>query len=211
MQAASAEDRTELPAELGQSGRGASANSNGSQNVAEANTNSHFAKAPPALKPAPKSEVHCATTPWITAEQWLSELKVVVVEDDFDTLDLVVSILCGCGAQVAAVTNVREAIRIVESWNPDLLLSDIGLPDEDGLSLIRKLRTRPDTADLCAVAVSAYSSQENVREALSAGFHAYITKPFDATHLAELLSQIFKHRSATHAETSHAKPIGQRF
>ncbi|HEY5956396.1 MAG TPA: response regulator [Polyangiaceae bacterium] len=140
-----------------------------------------------------KSQVQPAADPWTNEAQPLLKLKVVVVEDDFDTLDLVVSILCGSGAQVASATNVRDALRIVESWQPDLLLSDIGLPDEDGLSLIRQLRAKGRT--VCAVAVSAYASQQHVREALRAGFHAYIAKPFDATHLAEVVSEIFRTRS----------------
>src|SRR6185369_4255378 len=118
----------------------------------------------PAAAPAP------AGGPWDT--QLLAGVRVLVVEDEEDTRELLVRAMERSGAEVAAVASVAEALALLEGPLPDVLVSDIGMPGEDGYSLIRKLRSRgPERGgNLPAAALTAYARSEDRFQALQAGF-----------------------------------------
>lgn len=110
----------------------------------------------------------------------LSKIAILVVEDDEDARDLLVTVLTQQGAKVAQAGSAGEALQMLAHTVPDVLLSDIGLPGEDGYELIRAIRSRGHAADtLPAIALTAYSRREDQRLALQAGFQAHVAKPVE--------------------------------
>jgi PAS domain S-box-containing protein len=124
-------------------------------------------------------------------QQLLSGLRVLVVDDDADTLQLMTTALTSRHATVTAVSSAGEAIRAIKASRPDVLVSDIAMPDEDGYGLIRKIRALEDQAgpQLPAVAITAYAKEEDRNRALSSGYQIYLAKPIE---LAELVSVVAK-------------------
>jgi CheY-like chemotaxis protein len=94
--------------------------------------------------------------------------------------------LVGTGAHVRAVANGPDALREFERWQPDLLVTDLGLPGMDGYELVRTIRDK--RPDLPAVAVSAYARADDRERALAAGFIAHIAKPIDPLSLVGVLA-----------------------
>ena len=110
----------------------------------------------------------------------LSNVQILVVEDDEDARDLLVTVLTQQGAKVSQAGNAADALAQVKQWVPDVMISDIGLPGEDGYELIRAIRARGFTpATLPAIALTAYSRREDQRLALQAGFQAHVAKPVE--------------------------------
>jgi signal transduction histidine kinase len=122
----------------------------------------------------------------------LDGVKVLVVEDEPDTLDLVATILRERGAEVQAVSSTREALDSLRRALPDVLLSDIGLPGEDGLALIRAIRALPAGAGgrLPAAALTAYAREQDRRQALQAGFQAHVAKPIQPQDLVQIVAHL---------------------
>jgi CheY-like chemotaxis protein len=113
------------------------------------------------------------------AEVDLSDRFILVVDDDETTRDLLVTTLSQCRARVEAVESARLAMAQLDVEVPSLVLADIGMSDEDGLSMMRRLRQRPEERGgaVPAVALSAYARPEDRRAALAAGFDDFLTKP----------------------------------
>ena len=110
----------------------------------------------------------------------LSQLSILVVEDDEDARELLATVLLQQGAKVAQAGNMTEALQRLSESVPDVLLSDIGLPGEDGYELIRAVRARGHVAEtLPAIALTAYARREDQRLALEAGFQAHVPKPVE--------------------------------
>jgi signal transduction histidine kinase/CheY-like chemotaxis protein len=109
----------------------------------------------------------------------LSDHFVLVVDDDETTRDLMVTLLSQCGAQARAVGNARDALQEFEAAVPGLVVADIGMPGEDGLSMMRRIRQRsPARGGLVrAIAVSAYARPEDRQAALAAGYDDFLAKP----------------------------------
>ncbi|HYV56910.1 MAG TPA: ATP-binding protein [Candidatus Nitrosopolaris sp.] len=122
-------------------------------------------------------------------------LKVLVVDDDEDTCETVGAVLRRTGAEVRTCLSASQALTAMDTWVPDLLLSDIGMPGEDGYSLIRKIRARPTAAGgrMLAVALTAYGSQDDRRKALSAGFQVHVGKPIEPTQLVRVVASVTGH------------------
>ncbi|MFM7220069.1 MAG: response regulator [Nodosilinea sp.] len=109
----------------------------------------------------------------------LDQIQVLVVEDHSDTRDFITMVLQESGAEVVAVASVHEAVQYLERVTPDVLVSDIGLPLEDGYALLRKVRDREQQGQqIPAIALTAYARDEDQNQALEAGFHQHVTKPF---------------------------------
>jgi CheY-like chemotaxis protein len=113
-----------------------------------------------------------------------------VVEDDPDGCELLETVLRGFGATVTTANSARNAFELMESERPDVVVSDIGLPDEDGLSLIRRVRQTAGLSDLPAVALTAYASKRDVAQALAAGFHAHVAKPVEPRALGLAIARV---------------------
>jgi len=125
----------------------------------------------------------------------LHGLKVLVVDDDEDTCETVGAVLRRAGAEVRTCLSAGQALMAMDSWVPDLLLSDIGMPGEDGYSLIRKIRARTTAAGgrMVAVALTAYGSQEDRTKALSAGFQVHVGKPIEPSQLVSVVASVTGH------------------
>ena len=121
----------------------------------------------------------------------LAGIRVLVVEDHQDTRDLIRRLLESFGASVVNAASAAEALDLLATERPDILLSDIGLPDVDGYELIRRVRSRSDAlARIPAVALTAFARSVDRRMALSAGFHAHISKPVEAAELAVTIASL---------------------
>ncbi|OLE96592.1 MAG: hypothetical protein AUG75_18665 [Cyanobacteria bacterium 13_1_20CM_4_61_6] len=120
----------------------------------------------------------------------LEGLRILVVDDEVDSRDLVSAILTRCGGEVNCCESAAEAIMAVKNWKPDLLVSDIGMPNEDGYSLIKKLRKlrSKQARQTPAVALTAYATNEDRERALSAGFQTHVPKPIDPTTLVRSIA-----------------------
>jgi CheY-like chemotaxis protein len=115
----------------------------------------------------------------------LDGLRVLVVEDDDDTREVLALGLSLYGADVVAVSSAADAILKLEQSIPDVILSDIGLPDEDGFALIRRVRRLPPTRGgrVPAVAVTAFTLSDDAEEATRAGFQRQFRKPVETQEL----------------------------
>jgi signal transduction histidine kinase/DNA-binding response OmpR family regulator len=126
----------------------------------------------------------------------LAGVHVLVVEDDPDGNELVTTILQRFGARVTSVATAAAALSALEIEMPDLLLSDIGLPDADGMTLVREVRARPLTAYLPAVALTAYASRQDATKAVAAGFDAHVAKPVQPHALGDVLANVLSRSKA---------------
>ena len=115
----------------------------------------------------------------------LDGLRVLVVEDDDDTREVLSLGLTLYGAEVVAVDCAADAMAELERNEPDVIVSDIGLPDEDGLALIRRVRRLPASRGgrVPAVAVTAFTLSDDADEATRAGFQRHFRKPVDTQAL----------------------------
>jgi PAS domain S-box-containing protein len=122
----------------------------------------------------------------------LRGLRVLVVDDEFDARALLTTMLERSGAQVLAVPSTRDALESVESWLPDVMIADIGMPMEDGYILIRKLRALPRErgGQTPALALTAYARTEDRIRALSEGYQMHLAKPVDRVELATVVSKL---------------------
>lgn len=119
----------------------------------------------------------------------VNNLQVLVVDDDSDTRHFLTTVLEQNGAKVTAVASVSEALESLQQFRPDILVSDIGMPEEDGYGLIRKVRALEAQGGIPAIALTAYASAEERMHALSAGFQMHLPKPVEP---AELISVVAK-------------------
>lgn len=128
----------------------------------------------------------------------LEGVRVLVVDDDGDACDLLDMALRAAGASVHAVRTVRAAVGELASFRPDLLLSDIGMPGEDGYALIREVRARQAEggARIPAIALSAFASSADRDQALANGFDAHLAKPANAGDLARLMASLLRRAPA---------------
>ena len=121
-------------------------------------------------------------------------LTVLLVDDEEDTREALGRILQQNGMLVTTAASAREAYELVERLQPDILLSDIAMPGEDGLSLIRRVRMLPldRGGQVPAIALSAYAGAEDRRKALVAGFQLHIPKPVDPAHLLAAIAAMIR-------------------
>ena len=123
---------------------------------------------------------------------FLDGVQVLVVEDNNDTRDLVKMILQQSGAQVTDVASVAEAMEFLERSSCHLMVSDIGMPEEDGYQLIRKVRDfeQQQGRKIPAIALTAYTRAEERIKALTAGFQLHVSKPVEPTKLLTAVAQL---------------------
>ena len=117
-------------------------------------------------------------------------LKVLIVEDSADTLALLRTIFVQQGAQVSTATSATEALSLVQSNVPDVIVSDIGMPDTDGFELLQKIRELPELENTPAIAISGYASEADRKQALGVGYSALMAKPVDVDALFDLIHSL---------------------
>lgn len=122
----------------------------------------------------------------------LEGLRVLVVDDEADARELLTTILTQYGAEVTSVATAGEAIESIEKSQLDVLVSDIGMPGEDGYTLIRKIRALDPNqgGKIPAVALTAYAGVQDQRQTLSAGFQVHLPKPVNPSQLATVLGNL---------------------
>jgi len=119
-------------------------------------------------------------------------VRVMVVDDDRDSRELVTATLGYYGADVTAAESAAEAVALLPQVRPDVLLSDIGMSGEDGYSFLRRVRALPPDRGgaVPAVAITAYAGAGDRARALAAGFQLHIAKPFDPIELAHTVQRL---------------------
>jgi CheY-like chemotaxis protein len=126
----------------------------------------------------------------------LKGVRVVIVDDEPDSRDLLVAALEQCEAKVFAFASASEALAAVSQLKPDVLVSDIGMPLEDGYSLIRKVRqlSAEQGGQIPAIALTAYARAEDRTRAIASGFQIHISKPVEPTELATVVANLARHQ-----------------
>ena len=109
----------------------------------------------------------------------LAGTRVLVVDDQDDERALLTAIFARQGMDVRAASSVAEAFEALAEWTPHLIVSDLAMPNEDGYSLVRRVRASRTLNALPALAVTAHARPEDRDAALAAGFNAYVSKPLD--------------------------------
>ncbi|MDQ2974791.1 MAG: PAS domain S-box protein [Acidobacteriota bacterium] len=124
-------------------------------------------------------------------------LKVLVVDDDVDARELLSAAIGRCGAEVTMAGAVKEALEFIENDRPDLLISDIGMPGEDGYELIRRVRALPVERGgrIPAIALTAYARMEDRLQALRAGYQMHVPKPVEMAELVTVAASLFRRNS----------------
>jgi CheY-like chemotaxis protein len=122
----------------------------------------------------------------------LSGLRVLVVDDEMDTRELLHAILTQAGVEVYSASSVSEAFDALESHRPDVIISDIDMPEEDGYSFIRNLRQvmPQDGGTTTAVALTGHALPEDRKKALAAGFTVHLGKPAHPDVLLRTLAEV---------------------
>jgi CheY-like chemotaxis protein/anti-sigma regulatory factor (Ser/Thr protein kinase) len=132
----------------------------------------------------------------------LSGLRVLVVDDEADARDLISIILSQSGAEVKAVGSAEEALSQIVEWRPDVFISDIAMPGEDGYMLIRQVRAMEDQlgslSRIPAVALTAYARGRERARALSAGYHEHLPKPVTSVNLVMVVKNLIKSMTDHH-------------
>ncbi|APR84956.1 two-component sensor histidine kinase [Minicystis rosea] len=128
----------------------------------------------------------------MSARDALDGVKVLVVDDEPDARDLVCRFLADCDAEVVCVGSASEALDTLPSFRPDVLVSDIGMPDLDGYHLMRSVRALAPArgGDTPAVALTAFARDEDRLHALRAGYQVHLTKPVDQTELVVVVANL---------------------
>lgn len=122
----------------------------------------------------------------------LAGLTVLVVDDEADTRELIREVLQQCGSEVILSRSAAEALEALEQHKPDILISDLGMPDEDGYSLIEKIRALPPERGgrIPAAALTAYARAEDRMRVLRSGFQFHLPKPVDSAELVTVVASL---------------------
>jgi PAS domain S-box-containing protein len=147
---------------------------------------------PQSKRLAAESAASPTVQPRSRLSQKLSGVRVLVVEDDRDTLEMLSFILDKSGAEVITAASARDAIQALDRWRPDALVSDLAMPEQDGYELIGQVRSRsPERGgNTPAVALSAYTRAEERTRALAAGFQMHLAKPVDPDKLVAVVADL---------------------
>ena len=134
-----------------------------------------------------KNDEEAASLQRLKSQQLLSGLHVLLVDDDQDTLDLLSAALTQRSAKVTAVSSAAAAFESIKSFRPDVLISDIAMPGEDGYRLMERVLALELVPEIPAIAITAYAKQEDKERALAAGYQRYLSKPVE---LGEFISTV---------------------
>jgi CheY-like chemotaxis protein len=126
----------------------------------------------------------------------LDRVRVLLVDDEPTANEAVQTLLDSCGAEVRVAGSAEQALQMLDVWKPDVLISDIAMPEEDGYVLIKKIRARTaeQNGDLPAAALTAYATTEDRVSILAAGFQMYLSKPADPSELIAVVASLASRR-----------------
>jgi CheY-like chemotaxis protein len=142
--------------------------------------------------PIPRFHPTAPSTEPVLAAARLDGLKILVVDDDPDALELAAAILEGAGAAVRRCLSASDALAAHQEWRPDVLVSDIEMPGEDGYSLIRRVRALGPTegGQTPAIALTAYGRTQDRILSLAAGYSMHVPKPVDPGELTAIIASV---------------------
>ncbi|MFN7827888.1 MAG: PAS domain S-box protein [Acidobacteriota bacterium] len=134
-------------------------------------------------RPDPQAEARAAS---------LRGVRALVVDDDHDTREILSVMLSRYGAEIRTASSAREARATFSAWQPNILVSDIGMPVEDGYALIEQIRQLPaaEGGEVPAIALTAFAGAEDREHAISSGFQQHLAKPVEPVHLARTVARI---------------------
>jgi signal transduction histidine kinase len=158
----------------------------GSSFVVKLPVNTNVFKAPETVRPKVRSSLEPAADK-VKLES-LSGCKVLAIDDEPDALKIIEHVLTKCGAEVRTATSASSALGAVNEFRPDVLISDIGMPEVDGYELMRQVRKIAGT--LPAIALTAFARGEDQTRSLDAGFAAHISKPVEPAELVAAVAAI---------------------
>ncbi len=124
----------------------------------------------------------------------LQGTRILVVDDDQDSQELLAFMLEQEGAEIQTASSAIEALNLITQWQPDVLLSDIGMPQMDGYTFIRQIRNLPKEqgGEVPAIALTAYAAEADKETALSSGFQQHIAKPVDPVECIGAIIQVLQ-------------------
>ncbi|HLY37856.1 MAG TPA: ATP-binding protein, partial [Candidatus Binatia bacterium] len=131
-----------------------------------------------------------ATRPRVAEYASLGGLRVLVVDDEPDSSEAVRELLASCDADVEVAGSAEHARDVLRRWDAHVVVSDVGMPGEDGFDFIASLRGREDGAAPAAVALTAYASRADKIRLLAAGFQAHVPKPVDGAELVRVVADV---------------------
>jgi CheY-like chemotaxis protein len=120
----------------------------------------------------------------------LNGVHILIVEDDTDSRNVLAVLLQRLGALVEAVASASEAFDRVSHRRPDVLVSDIGMPDEDGYSLIKRVRQLGGERKLPAIALTAYARKQDAEQAIASGYDRHLPKPVAPADLIKAIKSV---------------------
>ena len=120
----------------------------------------------------------------------LSGTAVLVADDDAESLDVIEDVIAEQGATVRSATNAREALELLRTWRPDIILLDIAMPEMDGYDLLATIRRQPSLCAIPAIAVTGHGYARDKQRAKDVGFAKHITKPVDIDTLVHVIAEL---------------------
>jgi CheY-like chemotaxis protein len=119
-------------------------------------------------------------------------VRALFVDDEADARELIAMVLAERGAEVRTAVSATEALAACDEWRPDILIADIGMPGEDGYTLMKKLRAREKLrgGHIPAIALTAYARREDRLRALSAGYEYHVPKPVEPVELLAAVASL---------------------
>jgi CheY-like chemotaxis protein len=120
----------------------------------------------------------------------LHAMRILVVDDDCNCLAMLSELLKSYNADVRTAESVSAALILYQTWAPELLVSDLGMPEQDGYDLIRTIHTYPYGLLRKAIAITGFSRDEDRERALAAGYDIFLTKPVELEQLINLIAKI---------------------
>ncbi|MFN2531146.1 MAG: ATP-binding protein [Pyrinomonadaceae bacterium] len=120
----------------------------------------------------------------------LDGVRVLIVDDEEDARQIISAVIQRTGAEVKTCESATEALEMLLRWQPDVLMSDIAMPGEDGYSFISKVRSLPQGRNIPAAAFTAYAREEDRNRALAAGYQMHIAKPVTSVQLVAMLAHL---------------------
>ena len=158
--------------------------------------------AEPVAAPVPAAPKSTQAAPAQETVADLAGVKVLVVDDAADTLDVLEQILRHSGATIVSAPNAAQALDLVERERPDVIVSDIGMPEVDGLEMIRRIRRRAahHGGATPAIALTALTRKDDRDKAFEAGFTDYLAKPVEPAMLVASIAHAAAQRQAAPQE-----------
>jgi PAS domain S-box-containing protein len=140
----------------------------------------------------PKQQINISALNPFSATEILTGIQILVVDDDDDTRDFHTFVLEQAGAMVIAVSSAKEALQVLAESEPDMLLSDIGMPEIDGYMLMQQIQglQRKQVKQIPAIALTAYAGEINQQQALDSGFQKHISKPVEPDELVKAIATL---------------------